>query len=819
MSGPWEDFAPVSAEGPWRDFKPTAPAINFDQPAEAVRAEIAKLPEDQRKSALDAWAKAYVAKERSGTGKNDNLGVSLAGPLGYLADVVRNPTRINDTVRSFAKGTLIGTFADELNAATSDVAHKVSGGTVGAPYDEAVAYQRELDRAIARERPVETAVTQLAGGFAGPGTIAKRVAEGATTLPGKIARGMAVGGTSGYVAGLGEGEGDLAERHKYATSGDNALGVSPLEMGVVLGGAVPVAASGIASGARIAHDLASPTLARLGAQVRELPRKIGFPASADGAIPETPGAYAAAQQMIANQLARAGKTTEDLSGALDSAARARQMGTGSSAQDALALVDLDPALQRLAGSAGRANPEAANRMQAFHAARQTGVTPRNGLPADAGIPHRQPLAQPLTGEDARKQFGTTFGAPLSGEVPMGQGERILDGLKRALRIEDAASHGHAKNAYRTEEAIIDAARAEAKPAYTELYNQGANINIAPVLKPVLDKWQRGSAVLDREAEPVVQTIEKIKELFAPKGQPLTNIEKFDRTKQYLDRVIEKYFQGSESKNAHVGGLINEFKNDMLRAIDAVQVNGLGEKYATARSLYSSRMESKEALQRGRDAFKEGSDVGADAYRAIQGDGNKKLFRLGFFGAVEDRVKSMKRQDDKTLLFDNPRVQELLQTIIPRTETASGRAKGVYGDRPERFGAFIGDEKRMIETRNVTQGGSPTQRNIKDDEAYAAMSKLGETIERFKNSPNLTMLGVRAIEQSLQKLFGMNADVAASIARQLFTADPLVRAQVLNGVAQRLGKNRAEQLARLVQEYEGQASQIIARQGAAPREKE
>ena len=71
-----------------------------DTPIADIRAAInehAKGP-DVRQSALDQWADQYVALER----KNGGIGQT-----------------VSDTVRSFAKGTPVGSWLDEANAGTA----------------------------------------------------------------------------------------------------------------------------------------------------------------------------------------------------------------------------------------------------------------------------------------------------------------------------------------------------------------------------------------------------------------------------------------------------------------------------------------------------------------------------------------------------------------------------------------------------------------------------------------------------------------------------------------------------------------------------
>lgn len=764
------------------DHDPFAPTIDFNRPVEDVRADIAKLPEGkQRDQAMQKWADDYVAREREKVKAWD-----VPGAI--------NPKRLDDTIRNFARGTIVGSFADEANAATNAALYNITGGRFGAPYDESVAYQRALDRALKTEAPVLSTATELAGGLASGGPVAKAVISGGKTMAGKIARGGAVGGTYTYGSGLGTGEGDIEQRNAYA--------LERLPVGIALGAAIPPAIAGAgAAGSKLIEAL-SPTFARIGANLSELPRRIGFPASADGAGPEGVGAMAAAEQVIANQLMRGGRTVADLRSALNAGSEAGRFHSSGRAQDATALVDLDPSLQRLAGSAARASPEAGTTASNFIAGRQTGITPSRPLPPEAGIPTRPMMSQPLTGAQAQRALGSRFGTPDEKVVPMGQGDRIQDALKRAFLLEDEKWHGHGANALRTDQDLLRLAKEEAQSLYGETYNAGGNIDVSPAIAPVFRAW---ADRITQEPQPVAAAIQRMMRLFFTRdGAMVTNIERFDKAKQFADGMIEKFFQSAEGRNRYLGGVLTELKNDLLKGVrdangkvvggvDNITTSGLGEKYAKARGAFGDRAEARNALQMGRDAFKADSDIGVDAFRSLTTEGQQKLFRLGLLSGYEKAAAGMKRGADKTQLFDNPRIQELLSEVIPRTETAGGRARGVFGDRPERFGRYVGNEKRMVETRNEVVGNSKTAQRQADDEAFEGMTKLGAAIDKFKNSGSALNIGIKAAETIITKLFGMRADTAASIARQLFAADPAVRARVLSNIETRMGRGKLEEL--------------------------
>lgn len=183
----WDAFSPV--EGAQKDY-----GIDWSLPVADVRTAIGKLPEKDRDGAMAQWAANYVAKEREGGGVIQGL---------------------TDAARNMARGTLVGPFADEANAATQDVIYRATGGAAGAPYDETLAYQRATDAAIDKESPILSTVAKVAGGVASATPILKAPA----TLGEQVVRGATVGGVYGGVSGFGTAEGGFSNRASAAATG------------------------------------------------------------------------------------------------------------------------------------------------------------------------------------------------------------------------------------------------------------------------------------------------------------------------------------------------------------------------------------------------------------------------------------------------------------------------------------------------------------------------------------------------------------------------------------------------------------------------
>lgn len=211
--------------------EPLSPlGINFDRPKAQVRADIARLPEAERPRAMREWADRYVAKERQGGG------------------VVQGAS---DFVRNFARGTPVGSWLDEANAATASGLNKVTGGIVGAPYDEAIAYQRATDRAVDKDStkvagPITGGdITKLAGGIASvPLAPIAQVFRGATMLP-QMGNALATGLGYGALYGAGQGEDTTTNRLWEAGKGaaiGGGLGVAAVPVARGLGNAAGYAA-------------------------------------------------------------------------------------------------------------------------------------------------------------------------------------------------------------------------------------------------------------------------------------------------------------------------------------------------------------------------------------------------------------------------------------------------------------------------------------------------------------------------------------------------------------------------------------------------
>ncbi len=301
-------------------------AIDYAAPVPRVRAAIARLPEAMRDDALRLWANHYVQAEHA------------------------NSTGVDDRARALARGTLLGSFLDEANAATQGALHSITGGAAGAPYDETLAYNRARDRRFDRSNPLESTALQITGGVAS----AVPILAAPATVGQAVGRGVAYGTGAGAVHGFGDGEGGFGNRVDNAVSGAG--------YGAMFGLGAPLAVAGLTRGAGAIRDAVSPTIARMRG-----------------------GPDAAAEQVLAQQMTRGGTSPAQIRLDLQQGQRAAHLNPNSQAALPEAIADTSDAMRRLTGSVYRAGGEAGDFTRNVIEGRQRGpanpYAPQPGEPA------------------------------------------------------------------------------------------------------------------------------------------------------------------------------------------------------------------------------------------------------------------------------------------------------------------------------------------------------------------------------------------------------------------------------------------------------
>ena len=410
-------------------------------------------------------------------------------------------------------------------------------------------------------------------------------------------------------------------------------------VGGFLGGMAPIGALSAASWTTNALNR-SPVIARFRFQP-QIAAEETVPQSAGAAVnpniaprgaPPTSSAEAAAYQHLANRLSEANVRPEMLERRLNQADNAAVGGPSP-----LALVDLDNSLQRLAGSVVRQSQEAGNYGQRFVAGRQTGITPIEGMP-DAGIKTRQFMEAPNPIDPAAGMF-----------------ERMRDNVRTALNV----SH---RSAYRTDQELLAQRRAAANQHFGSAYQAFDGVDLRPYIQPVIDRWRAIATNPDTPSGTARLIEQALRQFHSRTGNAIQSLRSFQRAKEFLDDDISKLMSAVNGTQRARGGMLNEIQREMLAAID--NIPQIGQTYAYARGQFGSVSEMREALELGRAALREGTEVSADAYLAMT-PGQQDMFRVGLADAIERTMAAQKRGADVTQMFQSPRVQELMTAILPQ----------------------------------------------------------------------------------------------------------------------------------------------------------
>lgn len=804
------------------DEDPFRADIDFSAPDEVVRAEIAKLKPGSamRKRAQAEWAEAKVKREA--------------------------PKRnvVQDVGRQMARGLPIaGPFLPEITAKVQGAIHKGSGGKLYAPEEEVLAREDALNTKLDEDMGWGGTAAKVAGGLMVAGPVANWLLKAAGGLPAKSLASGGLGAGYAYTSGFGESRADtLGGRHE--------AGMERVPLGAGIGVVLPGGLRAVSAGGGWVADKVTPTLARANANVKA---KLGIHASADETSAGLkPGAWAAALQMAANQLRRAGRSEADIRAQMAKMEEARAFHSSGLAQDVHAAVDLDPALADLVAHAARMDPAAKNTTNRFFRARQTGHVQEGSGPEGIndrwmGLPTKERMGPDLTVAQAEKKLGSRFqGGQDSNVVPMGQAARLGDDLSRLMQVKDIDHHGFQKTAEATDTAMAKAQGEASDAAYgaTRKAGQGVDLNNPAnypkrpgpptpgkdeTLTEVMARWA-GDAAGGKLATDVARQVTLALRKFMRGPNVVDNINTYDLEKRALDAIADSFMikgqQSSKGINKEVGRQLRRMLNEMNEAVGRIETNGLGGLYTGARAQHAAAAQSRKMLTIGRDLLDPKKRPAAlAAFRKAESDEHRKLIRFGFVDEMRRRMGELGHNRDKTHLFDKPTMDELIREIAPRTQTATGKevmkggAPAPLAQTPQRFGRRLDAERRMsAETPKQVLGGSPTAKNLQIDAQFQAMDRLEEARALWSQGGTMAMAGLRFLQGALNKIFGMRADTARAVARQMLTADPARRRLIMEDIFKRMDPDRFSAFLQALEAHQLQLLRATERQTATPEKK-
>ncbi|HYD60236.1 MAG TPA: hypothetical protein VEC35_07770, partial [Noviherbaspirillum sp.] len=533
---------------------------------------------------------------------------------------------------------------------------------------------------------------------------------------------IAAGGVTGAGYGYGHGfaEGEGGFDERLGTAADYA------KLGGAFGAALP-AATALASGAFNTVRTAAPQIAA------RLPGR-----AADNI----------ADDIIATRIERSGMTPQQIEAELVAGQNAARFGANSQAHLPEMLADTSDTMQRLTGSVYRQGGRAGEQVRDALETRQR------------GDPNQM------------SRFGT-------GDT--GQRGQIDDALSRALQLRTSAS------ARATDRQIAAEQAREGRRLYEEAYRNSEDFDLGPAIVGL-------GLTRQQYTGPFRQVLDRASALFeAPSMGAITrgnrnfygmDIRRFDAAKKQLDDMIESAQRSGENNLARE---LTTFKGNLLNQVHATDDAGNATRnlgYRDARNAWGSAAENREAIELGRAALREGSEVSLEQYHSLT-PGQQVLFRQGFLEGVRNATGRLRPGNDATLPFQSARVQDLLREIIPNSHARNA----VFADRSGNFGEYISRQQRIGSTNNRVLGNSATAQRLQDDAEFAA-DALSRVMVGLRG---LTNAGIEVVGAILTRATAYRQDVAEALARRLVNADHGQQVQLLRTLQGRIGPQRFQTL--------------------------
>jgi hypothetical protein len=239
----------------------------------------------------------------------------------------------------------------------------------------------------------------------------------------------------------------------------------------------------------------------------------------------------------------------------------------------------------------------------------------------------------------------------------------------------------------------------------------------------------------------------------PKIGPVPTWRTWQAAKEGLDQRIESFrneVTGRLPNTKAVNSLVN-LKNSLVKELDSVN-----DAYKTARAAWAGPSAAKSAMNMGGDFLKADME---EITRAMSGmsASEKDFYRIGAARAIQDKANSAADSADLSKrLFGNARVRSQIETVFGK-------------DAADKFGAAMGHEGTMANTKRFILGNSTTANKLADAEdshhVLAQEMLHGGMAGGPKGAIVAPALG--AIRRGISNLFsGIHPEVANQLAEAL-----------------------------------------------------
>jgi hypothetical protein len=479
----------------------------------------------------------------------------------------------------------------------------------------------------------------------------------------------------------------------------------------------------------------------------------------------TKGPEEAADILLARRMKRSGHTPARVMNDLKEGDRVSRLNSNSQAVLPEMLADTSDDLQRLAGTVYRQGGKGGEIIKDAIETRQRGT-------------------------------GNNFTLRKPTEQKSGQIETVLDAFDRALAIKTSGT------ARVTERALLNTQKKRGQDLYTKARSNSEEFDLSPVLNDLTKQADLYPGAFGAR-------LRRAAGLFVRRDgnkAPISDITRFDNSKKALDDFIEA---AGRQGNGNLKRELTQFKDRLLQRVHKYDGDGNPTRnkfYQQARDEWGSAAENREAIDLGRAALRESSEVSVEQFRELN-PAQQKLFRIGLRESLRNALATKRPGNDVTQLFQQRRVRELLTEAIPRPRAKSA----VFRDRPERFGNYLERHQRFVQTRNKTLGGSPTQGRQLDDARHAA-DMLASAVNMARGGANVVL---EAIVAAGQRALGFSDKVSEQLARRLTTTDRAEQIRILQRVRNQMSFEEFEQFTRAIaQRLDASAASVGIQSGLA-----
>lgn len=618
--------------------------IDFNQPDDAVRSALSKLPTETRGKALDTWADAYVARERS------KGGVGMA---------------LDNTARTLARGTIVGPFLDEITAAASNPAAAARAAVSGqddpgsAPYYEGLAYQRARDRAVDTDYPVLSTTAQLATGL-GTGVAAMRGGGGvigglvagpvaaaapAASASGRIGQAAGVGAGYGAASGFGNSQGGAGNRAEGAVTGAG--------FGAALGGALGSGAETV-RGVQRAYARTGETGA-----YDQFARQLGDTTVEQFADDVATGAT--------RQQAPLNRRTLDILGE-------EMVQSGDNAQ-----VAAQRAIQRLVAEHGVSPTTARDQIRRLTGIHRDSPLMMGEYPAVAESNRATRMARPDNVEFAEASQITNAGTQDTIDYLANSGAgRAVQQTRNAIedrqsglqdwfrgRLETMAPGGRTLD---DAENMIAGIRRQAQQEYDAVYNGagGTAVNnrmMHGLMQRMVDRHL--NRMVGRSGEQAQALRSAIDELFIdlPNGQRLVmpSLQQAQDMRGSIRGMIER---AERAGNRHIASTLQPLYRDMTRIMERSSPG-----WAQANQRWAGMVRLEDALDFGQRLTPKAGPAQREALREFTrlAPEAQDLVRVGWLQQQFDKLASMRDTHDVSKMFDKQEMFNLVERMFTRRD--------------------------------------------------------------------------------------------------------------------------------------------------------